>query len=168
MAYRAVDVDVGDLVAVHRDRAPGCLVALPAGFVALFGVWMLAMGLPAWQGGAYLAVAAVVLVAGRRWSARRASRIELHRGGLVARTRGDVTTMRFDDVETITRRRRVRYRYGAVPVVDVETFVLATADGRRVELTTLFERADALVAAVEEAVVPRLRTKALRAFPGRT
>lgn len=161
--YRDGGPGVGKLVSVHRDQSGGCLLVALAAFIVMLGAWTAAMG-PVWQGAAYVVLAIVLFVVGRRWLAPRAHTIELCEHGLIERRSGTVTTIRFEEVTAVTKDRRVRYRYGVVPVLHVERHTIEARDGRRIAFGMIRQRAEDLVAAIGEHVTSRLRLEALRAF----
>ena len=157
--YREAAPDLGPLVRTHRDDRDGCLLvalAIPGVLVAVVFV-VTANG---WG----LAAETLAVLAGV-WALRRPGRlrpgvIELHEKGIVLRLGDTTTAIPFDDVRSITSKATRSVRSG----VRTEHHRVESREGRHIEFGTGWRLPRDLLAVIEGATLPRLRTEALRAF----
>lgn len=152
--------DLGELRSVHPDR----------GGLVLYAV-AIALAAPVVLGGAnYLGVAThlavlmdlgVSVVIGALWAiGKRGARVELHEGGLLARTRDAVHAIAWDDVQSVASSSKLRRDAG----VELERHIVVDEDGTTIEFSRRHSRASELLAAIHAATQERLRTEALRAY----
>ena len=164
--YRESPSELGPLLRVHRDRGNGCLIVALALLVAVLGAWMLVMGLPIWQGGAYFVVAVGGAWLAMRWMGRHGGYfIELYEHGIVQHAGAKVTSIRFDEVTALTRDIRQTYRYW-LSNVRTESHSVESRDGRVIRFSLMSDDAPALRATIAERALPRIRLETLRAIDG--
>lgn len=162
-AYRDGASPLGALVSVHKSRGAGCLVVLGVAMAVLVvagGAAFFAIGQPGVAAASLALAAATGWVLARRLRRQGPHLVELHEAGLLEVRNRQRTAMTFDEVRAV-RSERVRHLPSGL---ETETHVVEGAGGKRIAFTLVHDRAQDLIAAIEERVVPRLRKAALCAF----